>query len=195
MNFSLLVDQCLEGDQGAVAEFVQRFRCQVYLLCYRMVGEHHEAEDMAQETFLRVLRNLHRWDRARPIEPWILTIAGNRCRTHLAQRNRRPLACPSQEHVEDHRGHHEGGQLLAEEVRLALSQVRDEYRQAFVLFHDHQLSYGEIAQQLDCPLGTVKTWVHRARRELVQRLHHRGVVQDYRADEPPHSPNASSQDK
>lgn len=150
-----------------------------------MIGEHHEAEDMAQETFLRVLRNLHRWDQSRPIEPWILTIAGNRCRTHLAQRNRRPLACPSQEHVEDHRGRDEPGLLLAEEIRLALSHVRDEYRQAFLLFHDHQLSYAEIAERLDCPLGTVKTWVHRARRDLVQRLHHRGVVNEQRPSKSP----------
>ncbi|MHC2067811.1 RNA polymerase sigma factor [Bremerella sp. T1] len=180
-NFSLLVDQCMEGNQSAVSEFVRRFRNQVYLLCYRMVGEHHEAEDMAQETFLRVFRNLHRWDRNRPIEPWIMTIAGNRCRTHLAQRNRRPIACESQDHVEDHRGTDHRGELLAEEVQLALSHVREEYRMAFLLFHDHQMSYGEIAEQMECPLGTVKTWVHRARRELVQRLANRGVTQDYRA--------------
>ncbi|RCS49186.1 hypothetical protein DTL42_11640 [Bremerella cremea] len=180
-NFSLLVDQCMEGDQSAVSEFVQRFRNQVYLLCYRMLGEHHEAEDMAQETFLRVLRNLDRWDRSRPIEPWIMTIAGNRCRTHLAQRNRRPIAAETQDHIEDHRGADQRGELLAEEVQLALAHVREEYRQAFLLFHEQQLSYGEIAEQLNCPLGTVKTWVHRARRELVQRLIHRGVAQEYRA--------------
>lgn len=180
-NFSLLVDQCMKGDQSAVSEFVQQFRNQVYLLCYRMLGEHHEAEDMAQETFLRVLRNLDRWDRRRPIEPWIMTIAGNRCRTHLAQRNRRPIAAETQDHIEDHRGTDQRGELLAEEVQLALDNVREEYRQAFLLFHEQQLSYGEIAEQLNCPLGTVKTWVHRARRELVQRLIHRGVAQEYRA--------------
>ena len=110
-----------------------------------------------------------------------MTIAGNRCRTHLAQRNRRPIACESQDHVEDHRGTDHRGELLAEEVQLALSHVREEYRMAFLLFHDHQMSYGEIAEQMECPLGTVKTWVHRARRELVQRLANRGVTQDYRA--------------
>jgi len=175
-NFSLLVDQCLDGDQSAVAEFVQRFRAKVYGLCLKMVGEHHEAEDMAQETFVRVLRNLDRWDRNRPIEPWILTIAGNRCRTHLAQRTRRPIACESQDHVEDHRGRDERGELLSEEIYLALGAIRQEYREAFLLFHEQQLSYGEIAERLDCPLGTVKTWVHRARREIVQRLMNREVV-------------------
>ncbi|KKL55005.1 hypothetical protein LCGC14_2259720, partial [marine sediment metagenome] len=69
---------------------------------------------------------------------------------------------------------------LAEEVELALGTLRAEYRQAFLLFHQHELSYAEISATLDCPLGTVKTWVHRARRELIARLAQRGVVQELR---------------
>ena len=69
---------------------------------------------------------------------------------------------------------------LAEEVELALTTIRADYRQAFLLFHEQQLSYAEIAEVMDCPLGTVKTWVHRARRELIQRLTKRGVVQELR---------------
>ncbi len=67
---------------------------------------------------------------------------------------------------------------LAEEIELALTTLRAEYRQAFLLFHQHELSYAEISATLDCPLGTVKTWVHRARRELIARLAERGVVQE-----------------
>jgi RNA polymerase sigma-70 factor (ECF subfamily) len=59
---------------------------------------------------------------------------------------------------------------LAEEVELALSGLRDDYRQAFLLFHEQELSYAEIGELLDCPLGTVKTWVHRARLELLSQL-------------------------
>ena len=59
---------------------------------------------------------------------------------------------------------------------LALEKVREEYRRAFLLFHEQQLSYDEIAVVLAVPLGTVKTWVHRARRELVEHLRRRGVV-------------------
>ena len=62
-------------------DLVNRFRGQVFGLCYRMLGQRQDAEDAAQETFVRVLKNLHRWDPARPFEPWLLTIAGNRCRT------------------------------------------------------------------------------------------------------------------
>ena len=63
-----------------------------------------------------------------------------------------------------------------EEVELALSQVRAEYRQAFVLFHEHEMSYAEIGEAMNCPLGTVKTWVHRARKELIERLKRREVI-------------------
>ena len=52
---------------------------------------------------------------------------------------------------------------LAEEVALALSTLREQYRQAFLLFHQHELSYAEIADSLQCPIGTVRTWIHRAR--------------------------------
>ena len=67
---------------------------------------------------------------------------------------------------------------MREELHLALSTLREEYRQAFVLFHNAQLSYAEIAATLDCPVGTVKTWVHRARHELADRLRQRGFVQE-----------------
>ena len=68
------------------------------------------------------------------------------------------------------------GQILAEEVDLALQGIRDDYRKAFELFHRSQLEYQQIAEQLEVPLGTVKTWVHRARQEIVQKLAKREVV-------------------
>ena len=64
----------------------------------------------------------------------------------------------------------------AEEVFQALDQLRPEHRDAFLLFHQHELSYHEIAQRLDCPVGTVKTWVHRARRGLIDQLKRRGTI-------------------
>ena len=70
--------------------------------------------------------------------------------------------------------------LHAEEVQLALAELRAEYRQAFLLFHDHEMSYGEIAEAMGVPLGTIKTWVHRARRELIDLLSQRGAIPDQR---------------
>lgn len=155
---------------------VQRFQGQVFGLCYRMLGQRQDAEDVAQETFVRVLKNLHRWDAARDFEPWLLAIAGNRCRTALSTRKRRPTPDILPEQVSDGLPDVHAVKNLAEEVALALAGIRDEYRQAFVLFHEQELSYGEIAEAMSVPLGTIKTWVHRARRELIDELQRRGVV-------------------
>src|SRR5215471_17535623 len=143
-----LVRQCLSGDQAAMLALVERFRGQVFGLCYRMLGQREDAEDAAQETFVRVLKNLHRWDPARGFEPWLLAIAGNRCRTALATRKRRPIADNCVEIVADDTPDQRPGQQLAEELHLALVGLRDDYRQAFLLFHQHELSYAEIAEAM-----------------------------------------------
>lgn len=172
-----LVTLCLRGDQTAMLALVERFRGQVFGLCLRMLGQRQDAEDAAQETFVRVLKNLHRWDAERDFEPWLLAIAGNRCRTALSNRKRRPAAEMLPEQVADDHPDERGAEHLAEEVTLALETVRDDYRQAFILFHEHQLSYEQIAEAMEVPLGTVKTWVHRARRGLIERLRQRGMVE------------------
>jgi RNA polymerase sigma-70 factor (ECF subfamily) len=181
-----LVRRCLAGRQEAMLELVERYRGRVFGLCYRMLGHRQDAEDVAQGTFLRMLRSLSHWDPARDFEPWLLAIAANRCRTALAARKRRPAAHALVEQVvEDGSTELQAAQQLAEEVTLALEGLRDEYRHAFTLFHEHELNYAEIAQALDCPIGTAKTWVHRARKELVERLKVRGAVHQRGAEPKP----------
>jgi RNA polymerase sigma-70 factor (ECF subfamily) len=179
-DFAQLVGQCLAGDQRSMLALVERFQGQVFGLCYRMLGQRQDAEDAAQETFVRVLKNLHRWDPERDFQPWLLTIAGNRCRTALAARKRRPTAELAEELVVDDEPDPDAGRQLAEELQLALAEVRPEYRQAFVLFHEQELSYAEIAEAMQVPLGTIKTWVHRGRRELIDRLKQRGAIDEGR---------------
>lgn len=174
----LIVNRCLAGHQPSFGELIQRFRGQVFGLCYRMLGQREDAEDATQETFLRVARNLHRWDQDRAFEPWLLTIAGNRCRTRLAKRMRRPGTTTLDYPIEDQAGEQQSAELLAEEIDLVLTNVRPEYAEAFLLFHKGQMAYHEIAEKLDIPLGTVKTWVHRARRELISQLRKRGVLSE-----------------
>lgn len=172
----VLVDRCLAGDQPSFRELIHRFRGQVYGLCYRMLGQREDAEDATQETFVRVVRNLHRWDPERAFEPWLMTIAGNRCRTRLAKRMRRPGTLTLDYQIEDRSVEQARAKLLTEEIDLALKDIRHDYQTAFLLFHKNEMCYAEIAETLDIPLGTVKTWVHRARRELVVRLRKRGVI-------------------
>ncbi len=174
-----LVARCLRCEQPAMLELVERFRGQVFGLCYRMLGQRQDAEDAAQETFVRVLKNLHRWDQERDFEPWLLAIAGNRCRTALSNRMKRSnVQSLIDDSVAGATVDLQAAHSMAEEVQLALGRLREEYRQAFVLFHEQELSYAEIAETLSCPVGTVKTWIHRARLEMMQFLRQRGVGQE-----------------
>lgn len=173
-----LVAQCLKGQQPAFVELFSRYRGMVYGLCLRMLRHREEAEDATQETFIRVAKNLHRWDRSKRFEPWLLTIAGNRCRTRLARMANKPRLVNLEQAPQDRSQLQAEANLLSEELLLALESVRPEFRDAFSLFYQAELSYAEIAQQLDVPLGTIKTWVHRARRELIQKLQERGTLHE-----------------
>ncbi len=176
-NLRQLIRFCLAGDQQAMMDLVNRFKGQVFGLCYRMLGHRQDAEDAAQEAFTRALRNLHSWDSERDFEPWLLAIAGNRCRTALSRRMRRPAPRALNEPVPSRAPDMQAARQLAEEVELALGSLREQYREAFILFHQHELSYAQIAEAMGCPIGTVRTWIHRARRELIQYLHAREVVE------------------
>ncbi|HEY2826588.1 MAG TPA: sigma-70 family RNA polymerase sigma factor [Pirellulales bacterium] len=171
-----LVQRSLAGDQTAMLALVDCYQGQVFGLCYRMLGQRQDAEDMAQETFVRALRSLKQWDSTREFLPWLLAIAGNRCRTCLAQRMRRPSTTSLVESLADRQPDAGRARHLAEEVQQALGRLREEYRLVFLLFHEQELSYAEIGAALNCPLGTVKTWVHRARRELIEMLRKREIV-------------------
>lgn len=183
-EFCVFVDRCIAGDPGAIMEWVRQYQGPVFGLCLRMVRHRQDAEDLTQESLVRALRSLGHWDRERPFLPWLLTIAGNRCRTLLARRTSRPATTPLVESLADTAPDDESARHLAEELLLALENVREESRSAFLLFHQQQMSYAEIAEQLDRPVGTVKTWVHRARREVIQRLSRRGVLAEVRDELP-----------
>jgi len=170
-----IVRRCLKGDGSAQELLVRRYQGPVFGLCFRLLGHRQDAEDVTQEVLVRALRGLAGWDQTRPLRPWLLAIAVNRCRTAIARRARRPATLEYLHELPDRRPPTDG-QDLGEEIARAVAELRPEYRTAFTLFHEQALPYDEIARILDCPLGTVKTWLHRARRELLGHLRRRGFV-------------------
>lgn len=152
----------------------------VYRLCFRMLGHRQDAEDAMQETFSRVAKHLGGWDEERPIEPWLMTIAGNRCRTLLSRRRRTLSLTDGADPTTDAAEQAKRAEQLHEEVDRALIDLREQHREAFLMFHQDQMSYAEIAEVMDCPVGTVKTWVHRARTDLIRRLRERDVLAEQR---------------
>lgn len=179
MSDAVLVRRCLTGDPAATRDLVERFQTDVYALCVRMLGHRHDAEDVTQEVFLRVFRSLRRWDSSRPLRPWVLGIAVNRCRTWAGRRAKGPELADYLHETPDHRPDDDSAELHGE-IRAAVDELRTDYRIVFVLFHEQGRSYEEIAEVVERPVGTVKTWLHRARIEILDRLRSRGLV----ADEP-----------
>ena len=178
-----LVRRCLAGHPDAARELVERFQTDVYALCVRLLGHRQDAEDVTQEVFLRVFRSLRRWDSERPLRPWVLGIAVNRCRTWVGRRGKLPEPADYLHETADHRAADDTAELCRE-IRAAVDDLRDDYRAVFVLFHETGRSYEEIDGAVGRPVGTVKTWLHRARLELLDRLRSRGLV----ADEPTPKP-------
>lgn len=167
-----VVTGCLAGHESSVARLVCRYHDLVFSLCLKMLGQRQDAEDATQETFTRVVRSLSQWDSSRRFEPWLLTVAGNRCRTKIAKRRRLPLTGldgqPEISQAADTPG------LILEEILVGLELLRSEYRVAFRKFHLEHRSFEEIAAELRVPYATVKTWCHRARKELAEILLRRG---------------------
>jgi RNA polymerase sigma-70 factor (ECF subfamily) len=178
MDDPALVEALRSGDPQAPRLLIERFQGVVFGLCYRMMNHQQDAEDVAQETFVRALRSMARFDASRPIRPWLLEIAANRCRTALARRSRRPMLAPAESVADraDPRPAIADPDDLAGALEQAILALRPEYRLVFVLFHEQNLMYEEIAQAVSRPVGTVKTWLHRARAQLAENLSRRGVT-------------------
>lgn len=175
MDDARLVASCLRGDAAGLREFVARFQGLVFGFCLRMLGQREDAEDVTQETLVRAVRYLAHWDSSRALQPWVLAIAVNRCRTLAGKRKKTAVtmedteavpAVPRRISVTD----------LSEELRIALGELREDYRTCFLLFYEQEQSCQQIAELMNCPEGTVKTWLHRARKELAETLKRRGVV-------------------
>jgi RNA polymerase sigma-70 factor (ECF subfamily) len=149
----------------------------VFGLCVRLLRHRHDAEDVCQEVFLRIFRSLRRWDRKRPLKPWVMGIAVNRCRTWVTQRARRPEAVDYLQDTAPSRPADDATELVLE-IQAAVADLRPEYRTVFVLFHEQGQPYEDIAAALDRPVGTVKTWLHRARLEVLDRLRRRGMISE-----------------
>lgn len=170
---SELARRAAHGDHDAFAEIVRRHQSAVYNVARRLLGDRHEAEDAAQEAFLRAYRFLDRYDPHRPLRPWLQRIAVNVClnRPKSGQTERfldeglppftEPAPGPEAQTVIRERN----ARLRAELLRLP-----PRYRVVIELRHFQELSYEEIARELNRPLSDVKSDLFRARRLLAERL-------------------------
>lgn len=168
------------GDKAAFARLVEKHKQSVYGLCYRLLGPGEEPRDAAQEAFVRAYTGIGGFDAKQPFAAWVLRIARNHC-IDLLRRRRPTLALQSQDDSESHapelpdRFAQTGEQVVQEEeaqrdLDRAVAELPPRYREVIALFHVQHKSYAEIAEALDVPMGTVMTWLHRARKELKLKL-------------------------
>lgn len=162
---------------------MDRYHRDVFALCVRMLADRHDAEDCTQDVFLRVFRSLKSWDPARPFKPWLTTITVNRCRTWVTKRKSKPRPGALPDDVPERPRPADDGRELAAAVREAVNELRDDHKAVFVLFHESGRNYDEIAAVIGRPVGTVKTWLHRARTAVLERLTRTGLV-DPKTDPP-----------
>ncbi|MFG0263986.1 MAG: RNA polymerase sigma factor [Rhodopirellula sp. JB055] len=176
-----LADAYLGHDAGmdsAFTELFRRHRDLVYRVCVRWLGHHQDAEDLTQETFRRVAASIQSWDRSRPIEPWLTTIAGNRCRSFLAKQRSKPRVSGIDESHVAIAGVDSpaNGIQATQSLRDAMESLTISSRRAFELVHFDGMSYEQAAQVMGHPAGTIKTWVHRARMQVINRVREAGGV-------------------
>jgi RNA polymerase sigma-70 factor (ECF subfamily) len=177
-----------EGREAAFRELVRRYERPVFSLVYRMVRDREVAEDLAQDAFIKVLNHIDKYSPEFKFSSWLFKIANNVAIDHLRRRHLDTISMEGSPHaatpdaVEATSFEVAGGQesaldeLEAKElgsaIEAAIGRLRPEYRSCILLRHVEGRSYEEIAATLDLPLGTVKTYIHRARHELRRALQH-----------------------
>jgi RNA polymerase sigma-70 factor, ECF subfamily len=173
-----MVAQVKKGDQEAFEGIVDLFKDKIYRHCYRMVGNGHEAEDLAQETFLRAYRNINKYNSEFKFSTWIFRIATNLCIDRL--RKKKPdyyldAEVPGTEGATMYSQLSTEGPLPEDvvteneqwnELQAEIMKLPEKYRTAIVLKYVEDLSLEEISQIMDIPVPTVKTRIHRGREAL-----------------------------
>jgi len=177
-----LVRRCLAGDEKAYRELVEMYQGQVHSVVFRMVRSREDAQDLTQETFVRMFRALDRYDLQRPFAAWLFTIASRLAIDHIRRRKVTPISLTQREagsddeyeiEIEDSGLKPDEFTTRNEEERRTESLIQSlppHYRIVVILRHQQDLSYEEIAESLHLPLGTVKARIHRARELLKTKI-------------------------
>ncbi len=177
-----------QGRDDAFRELIRRYERPVFSLIFRMVRDRELAEDLAQDTFIKVLNHIDRYRPEFKLSSWLFKIANNVAIDHLRRRQLDTVSMEGSPHaltpdaVEatsfEVRSDAESAleemeaRELGSAIERAIARLRPEYRSCILLRHVEGRSYEEIATTLDLPLGTVKTYIHRARHELRKQLEH-----------------------
>ena len=170
---SELARRVANGDRTAFAEIVRLYQQAVYNVAYRMMGNAHDAEDAAQDAFIRAYQFFDRFNPDRPLAPWLKRITVNVCLNRL---NARKPASSLDDDLPPPKDPHPGPEIQTanrqreERIRSEILELPPNYRAVIELRHFQEMSYDEIASTLKRPLSSVKSDLFRARKILAERL-------------------------
>jgi len=176
---SALIERCRRGDKEAYGVLVQRYMKRAYATALAWVGSHNDALDLSQEAFVRAWRGLKHFNPEFRFFTWYYRILRNLCLNHLRNRKRRARPFSEVEKaqaLEDIPDEWSDPSILAEQdeqkaaVWKALAALKEHEREILILKDFQEMSYKEIAEALDCPVGTVMSRLYHARRALRERL-------------------------
>jgi len=178
------LEQARRGDKNAFGQLIEAYQGPVYNLAYRMLGNSGEAEEAAQEAFIRAYTRLDSYDPTHKFSTWLLSITSNYCIDQIRKRRAVFLSIdePLPPHPALHSDNNKGpeAQYLAQEreqmVQSLMNALPDEYRQAVVLRYWYDMSYEEIANVQNTSVSAVKSRLFRARRILADAGLERGMV-------------------
>ena len=183
-----LAAEAAAGGQRAFRELLKRYERPVFSLIYRMVRDRALAEDLSQEAFIRAFRAIDKYNPGYKFSSWIFKIAHNLTIDHLRRKRidtislqgspdaltaeEQARTSPIVESPDERPDTYVENLELGSEIEAAIGRLRPHYRTVTLLRHVEGHSYNEIAEIMDLPLGTVKTYIHRARLELKEALAH-----------------------
>ncbi|MDP2360199.1 MAG: sigma-70 family RNA polymerase sigma factor [bacterium] len=175
-----VMERFQQDEQEAFDELVRRYRDRLFTFIDQMVRNRPLAQDLLQETFIRLWRHKLKYRNIARFSTWIYTIAGNLVRSEMRRQAReprvdleprepgdRPIELPHPGPAVDSQVHRN---MTIELVRAAIDQLPDEFREVIILRELEELSYDEIVEMLGVPLGTVKSRINRARGRLMTLL-------------------------
>ncbi len=173
-----LVARCQTGDQQAMAELVERYQRYVYRLAYSLTGNRVDADDLAQDSMINILKGIENFKGRSSLTSWIYVVVLNTFRDSRRRAARRPSvsldAQPGGAEQQPTPLWNEGDTLLRKELadvlHKVLAQVPEDFRMVVALYDIMGFSYEEIAQMLGLPIGTVKSRLHRGRHFMRDRL-------------------------
>lgn len=179
-----IVHLCKSGIREGYNLLIEKYERPIYGICFRYAASREDTLDIMQEVYIKLFKSMKRFDEERPLSPYIKKVTVNTCLNFLRDRSKRAaILKPEQdgEAIEEIASSHEsvedevGFKYTKEVLEEAIRSLPGEMKMAVILRHIENMSYDEMARAMDCPTGTVKTYLFRGRKMLKEKLLKMGV--------------------